>query len=568
MHKQSSYEAEQKLAEELLKDKKSSFAKMFYQGALLNPLFSSFPLEVNLTDEEEQLILAVRQFAEEKIDPDRIDRTADIPQEVTSGLATLGVMGMTIPKEYGGLGLSQTAFCAVVELLASYCSSTALFVNAHQSIGLRALLLFGTKEQKEKWLPPLARGKWIAAFSLTEKNAGSDAGGIETTAHFDTASQSYILNGRKQWTTNGSIADFLTVLAKTEDGKTTAFIVTPDMPGFSVQDGALEKTGYRGTKTSNLLFSDMRLPKNHLLGQPGQGLKICLTVLDYGRCAFAATCVGVAKDLQSRSVKHATMRHQFKRPLASFPLIKKKVALVSSFTFAMDRATKLTAWLIDSGGSDFMLEAAILKVFASEALWNIIYESMQILGGRSFFCDEPYERRMRDARLNMIGEGANEVLRVFIALVGLRDVGEELKGALKSPKALWGLSKRFLSLFFSVSPASFPPTDPATHALANKLFSLLRRFGRLNIALLAKYREGLLEEQLILDNVATLATAFYTSFATLLFPPSTPEEGAMQRFYLNHAVAVIEEAFYLIKYKSPLNKSSDLLELNRLLTGN
>ena len=288
--------------------------------------------------------------------------------------------------------MSQYAYCNASELLSRHCGSTALFVNAHQSVGLKAILLFGTEEQKKRWLPALAKGDEIAAFSLTEPNAGSDAAGIETKAIYDPKERVYRITGNKQWTTNGSIAKVLTVMAKTPietsfgiEEKITAFIVTPEMKGFEVVDPSLEKVGMRGTKTSNLRFSNMAVPEENILGPKGKGLKVCLTVLDYGRTTFGATCTGAAKYLLQRAISHAKTRHQFKRPLSSFPLIKKKLAKMAALTQAMDATTYLTAGLLDKGQSDIMLEASILKVFASEALWKIVYETMQIFGGRSFF---------------------------------------------------------------------------------------------------------------------------------------------------------------------------------------
>lgn len=522
-------EQQRRLAEELLftEVKPRSFAKKLYFGVFDTSKVMPFP---RVTDEEQQRVTEfldkLTHFADDAIHPDAIDRQAIIPKEVIHGLGQLGVLGISIPQEYGGLGMSQYAYCRAVELLSPRCGSTALFVNAHQSVGLKALLLFGTPAQRSRWLPPLAKGEQIAAFSLTEPNAGSDANGIETRAVFDPASNTYVLNGKKQWTTNGGIASVLTVMAQTEmdtpqgrQDRVTAFLVTPDMPGFMVTAPALEKVGMCGTQTANLAFHNMRVPAENILGPLGGGLKVCLTVLDYGRTTFGATCTGAAKMLKARAVAHARSRYQFKRPLASFSLVKQKLATMAALTYAMNATTYLTAGLVDGGTEDFMLEAAMLKVFASDSLWTIIYETMQIFGGRSFFTDEPFERMMRDARLNMIGEGANEVLRAFIGLVGMRDVGVELKGVLDalyrpltSFDTLWRFGRQSLHRW---KASSVTVNSPLIQQEASQLSKAIRHFGFAVVRVLARYREEVIEKQLDLDRIATSAIAIYTTTAVL-----------------------------------------------------
>lgn len=522
-------EEQRRLVEELLFStvKKPSFAKKLYFGVFdshsVFPYPSHSPSESKIVEE---YVETVKQFAEQQIDPIKIDRQAAIPDSVIQGLGRLGVLGITIPHEYGGLGMSQYAYCRTVEILARRCASTALFVNAHQSVGLKALLLFGTPEQRFRWLAPLAKGEQLAAFSLTEPNAGSDANGIETRAVFDPDKNVYRINGKKQWTTNGGVAGILTVMAKTEyntpqgiQDKVTAFLVTPDMPGFKVTNYSLEKVGMRGTKTANLEFKNMEVPAANILGPLGGGLKVCLTVLDYGRTTFGATCTGAAKVLLERSIAHARSRYQFKRPLASFGLVKQKIANMAALVYAMEATTYLTAGLVDAGVEDFMLEAAMLKVFASDSLWSILYDTMQIFGGRSFFTDEPFERMMRDARLNMIGEGSNEVMRAFIGAVGLRDVGAELQqihAALHSPFSSFGTLSRFgLQSLRRWNASRVPVKSPQLQKEAAALGKAVRGFGIVIVRVLARYREEIIEKQLTLDRIATIAMAIYTTTAVL-----------------------------------------------------
>jgi len=507
-------EEQKKLAEELLssKEEKPSLAKLLYFGEI--DASRAFPFPVPSEEEQkrtEELIEKLKSFAEKGIDADAIDRNEKIPASVINGLADLGILGMTIPESYGGLGMSQTAYCKVMETLARYCSSTALYVNVHQSIGLKSILLFGNEEQKETWLRPLAKGEFTAAFGLTEPNAGSDAGGIETTAEYDPNKKCYRISGEKQWITNGGIAKALTVMAKTDE-KITAFLVTPDMPGFSVKTKALDKVGMRGTWTANLAFDNCEVPEENILGKKGKGLRIALTVLDYGRITFGSTCTGMARLCVEKAYSHAKTRIQFGKPLEHFPLVKKKLAMMSANLYAMEATTYLTAGLLDGGDHDIMLEAAILKVFASEASWDILYDTMQIYGGRSFFTDQPFERLMRDARLNMIGEGSNDVLQIFIAAVGLRDVGLTMKEMMEFKSGYFNTLKRFFTRF--MTPRT-PVRSKELESEARLLAASTKRFGIAVVKILAKYKESVIDEQLICDRFAAAATSLYTTIAVL-----------------------------------------------------
>ncbi len=558
-------DAEQKrLAEELFFSgpKKTSFAKLLYFGFFDHRRV--FPYPTPPDGEKEQLpglLSRLDSFIHAEIDPDWIDRNATIPDRVICGLADIGLLGITIPKEHGGLGMSQYAYCRSMELLARSCASSSLFVNAHQSIGLKALVLYGSEEQKATYLPDLAAGKKIAAFSLTEPNAGSDVANIETRAVFDSSRQVYRITGRKQWTTNGSIAHVLTVMAKTEvdtpegkQDKITAFIVTPDMPGFRVLVPALEKVGMRGTKTTNLGFDNVEVPAANVLGPLGGGLRVCLTVLDYGRTTFGATCTGAAKFAVERAIEHARNREQFKRPIASFGLVKQKIANMAALAYAMDATTYLTAGMIDEDAEDFMLEAAILKVFTSDALWTILYDTMQIYGGRSFFTDQPFERMMRDARLNMIGEGSNEVMRAFIGAVGMRDVGVGVQDAIQALRRPIK-NARLLSQFLVANTRRLRrPKIPVGSSLlrgeADGLSRRVKAFGMAIPRLLVKYQEDVVEKQLLLDRIATSAIALYTATAViarldaqLAAAPNTEAVGddlAAGKLYCRQAFATID----------------------------
>ncbi|MDP6445770.1 MAG: acyl-CoA dehydrogenase family protein [Pirellulaceae bacterium] len=511
-------------AEEILGDRLSDvgFVKGLFFGQYAADQLLSYPLTVD--DETVQLRDSLAQFCREQVDPVTIDCDARIPAAVVAGLGRLGVLGACLPRSCGGRELSQTSYCRLLEVLGGHCGSTALFVNAHHSIGPRALVLFGTPEQQERWLPDLATGKSISAFALTEPEAGSDAGNVQSTAEPTDDGSGFVINGEKRWITNGGIADVLTVMARTPaaggGSKVTAFIVTPDMPGFRVVEERMEKCGVRGTATSRLAFDNMVVPRENVLGEIGKGLRVALTVLDFGRTTFGASCTGAAKYCVAQAAAHANQRVQFEQTLGEFELVKEKLAHMQAGAFAMEACTYQTAALIDSGESDFMLETAMLKVFSTDVLWRIVNDTIQIFGGKAYFADEPYERMMRDARINMIGEGANDVLRAFSALVGMRDVGLELEGVVNSiaqPIGNLGRLGRFAgrklgSLFAAPEvPVRSPQLEPDAAALAR----CVRNLGANVERLLRTYREGIVDRQYLLGRVADAATEVYVGACVL-----------------------------------------------------
>ncbi len=550
-------------AEELLFSgpQMTGFAKALFKGEYLAKILHPYPA-LSSSDQSvaDSAVAELRAFARDHIDAAAIDRDEDIPPSVIRGLGALGVLGMTAPREFGGRGFSQSQYCKIMEVIGGHCSSTAVFVNAHHSIGIRALLLFGTKAQQEKWLPPLASGEKLAAFALTETEAGSDASNVQTTATPSADGSTFILNGTKRYITNGGIADVLTVMARTPDPKggdsrVSAFLVTPDLPGFEVVTARMPKCGIKGTATAKLAFHDMPVPASNLLGPLGKGLKVALTVLDFGRTTFGASCTGAAKTCLEASVRHANRRRQFGRALADLEMIKKKIARIAAFAYAMEATTAETAALIDSGAEDYMLETAILKVFSTEALWEAVYETMQIHGGQGYFTDEPYERMMRDARINQIGEGANEVLKSFIAMVGMRDVGMGLAETQKAMTGLstflptmWGFSGAHITRYVGTPevPVTTSHLSPAAKGLARRV----KRFGWAVERSLFKYREAILDAGYVHERIADAAIALVSSACTLarldLGEPD-PAKHAAGEYYLKIAARSFDRALADLK---------------------
>lgn len=521
-------EEQKKQAEELLfsEEAQLGFAKSLFFGEFKSSLVFPYPqLDPEESKELEESLKELRHFADEQIDSDAIDRNADIPRHVIDGLGKLGVMGMTAPKEFGGRGFSQMAYCKIMEEIGSRDSSLAVFVNAHHSIGIRALLLFGTKEQQAEWLPGLVTAEKLAAFALTEPEAGSDAANVRTTATPSADGKHFLINGEKYYITNGGIAEVLTVMARTPDPKTgeskvTAFLVTPDMAGFSVKQERMPKVGIRGTATGWLTFENMLVPSENILGKQGKGLRVALTVLDFGRTTFGASCTGAAKTCVKASINHALTRKQFQQTLSEFELVKKKIAFMSAHAFAMEAMTTQCAAFIDSGAEDYMLETAMLKVFSTEHLWTIVNDTIQIHGGKAYFTDQPYERMMRDARINQIGEGANEVLQSFIALVGLRGVGEHLQevlNAMRNPltalSTLWSFGTEQINA--RLQTPTVPVQSDKLKGDARELAKRVRDFGLAVQTLLRTYREDILQMQYMQERLATAGCDLYASACVL-----------------------------------------------------
>src|SRR6266487_1156799 len=386
------------------------FAKGLFQGHFVADWVLPYPrIPAAQQTELDKTLGELREFLDEKLDPVAIDRQAEIPRDVIDGLGRVGVLGMTAPAEYGGRGFSQMANCRILEEIGRRCASTSVFVNAHHSIGIRALVLFGTHEQKQRWLPKLVTGEELAAFALTEKEAGSDAANVQMQARPTDDGAHFILNGEKRYITNAAIAHVLTVMARTPvpgSDKTaiTAFLVTPDMPGFTMLEARMPKMGIRGTATGRFALRNVKVPRENILGPMGKGLKVALTVLDFGRTTFGACCTGAAKTCLRLAIEHANTRKQFNKTLGNFDLVKKKNARIAADAYAMEAMTTITASLIDRGLEDYMLETAMLKVFTTERLWECINDVFQIYGGAAFrIPDVPVRSEQLRANARQLG---------------------------------------------------------------------------------------------------------------------------------------------------------------------
>lgn len=359
------------------------------------------------------------------------DRKGELPPEALEEMKGLGLFSLIIPEEFGGMGMSSTAYSRTLQELSKYDASIAITAGAHSSIGMRALLLYGTPEQNAKYYPKLASGEMIAAFCLTEPGAGSDAASLKTKAVRD--GDDWILNGNKLWITNGGIAGFYTVFARTDgpEGQITAFIVTRDQAGVSTGPHE-DKMGLRASNTTTVMFDNVRIPASNVLGEVGKGFKVAMNVLNSGRTGLGGGCIGAMKRLIELTSKQCKERVQFGKPIMEYGLIKQKLGHMVVDCYATESVVSMVSGMVDSGAKEYAVEAAISKVFATECLWRTSDEALQAAGGNGYMCEFPYERIMRDSRINRIFEGTNDILRLFIALTAMNEVGKKLTDLSKS----------------------------------------------------------------------------------------------------------------------------------------
>lgn len=374
-------------------------------------------LDFTLTSEQKLFQKTVHDFCEKEIKPlaKKIDREEYFPWELYKKMGKMGLMGMTVPKKYGGAGIDRVSYMISLEEISRVCGSTGITVEAHNSLGVGHIFEKGTEEQRKKYLPNLLNGKAIAAWALSEPNAGSDAASLQTTAVLD--GDEWVLNGTKQFITSGDIAEVVTVMAKTDKEKgakgISAFIVEKDTPGFKA--GQLEdKLGLRGSKTAELILEDCRVPKENLLGEKDMGFIGAMNILDRGRTAIGAMAVGIARGALEESIEYAKQRQQFGKPIGKNQAIQWMIADMATEIDAARLLVYRAAYLEDCN-KPFSIEASMAKLFGSEIAMRATRNAIQIHGGYGYMRDRPLERFYRDVKLCQIGEGTSEVQRMVIA---------------------------------------------------------------------------------------------------------------------------------------------------------
>nr|XP_019942702.1 PREDICTED: acyl-CoA dehydrogenase family member 9, mitochondrial [Paralichthys olivaceus] len=512
--------------------RKLSYAKDLFLGQVNKAEVFPYP-EIGNEELEEinQLVAPVERFFSEQVDSAKIDQEAKIPQETLDGLKELGLFGIMIPEEYGGLGLSNTMYARLAEIT-SLDGSIAVTLAAHQAIGLKGILIAGSEAQKQKYLPTLATGEQIAAFCLTEPGSGSDAASIQTRATLSEDGKHYLISGSKIWISNGGMADIMTVFARTEvtvDGvkkdKISAFIVERAFGGIT-SGKPEDKLGIRGSNTCEVSYDNVPVPVENVIGEIGGGFKIAMNILNSGRFSMGSSSAGMIKKLIELSSEYAATRKQFNKSLSEFGMIQEKFAMMALSAFVMESMAYLTAGMMDRPGlPDCSIEAAMVKVFSSEGGWICVSEALQVLGGLGYTKNYPYERYVRDCRILPIFEGTNEILRMYIALTGMQYAGKVVTGKIKEMKkgniglALGMVGKKLRSSFGGSVDLGLTGKDGVVHPSmaesAKKLEQNVNLFGSTVESLLYRYGKTIVDEQLILKRVADVLINLYAMTAVL-----------------------------------------------------
>jgi alkylation response protein AidB-like acyl-CoA dehydrogenase len=510
-----------------------SFTRALFQGDILSTLLFPFPETLDRRDADEaarvrQLIRDLRTLEREVLDSAKYDAEEHIPDEVLRALADLGVFGLSIPREYGGLGFSTTAYGRVFSELSAIDASLAVVVGVHCGLGARSIAMFGDARQKELYLPRLANAEIFAAYALTEPNVGSDAQHVQAVATRAPDRDGWLISGRKIWIGLGHRAGVITTFAQTEveiGGKRvtrpTAFLVRPETPGFRVV-GTFSKMGIRGSTQAELEYDQVFVPDDHVLHEAGRGFHVAVNVLNRGRHTLSCGCTGTTKKLLREMTGYATKRVQFGKPIVEFEITQRKIASLAADLYASEAMVAVLSSLMDAGTADIALEGACSKIVASELIWRAADEMVQIAGGRGFVKPHPYERYLRDARINRIFEGTNEVLRLFIALSGLQPYGErleELGKALRNPLQNLGhlgefASSRVLSAFRRDAELGVA-LDRTLAAHGTFLEKHVGQLAQAADAAVFRYRETIVEHQFVLERLANMAIEVYARAATL-----------------------------------------------------
>ncbi|XP_062521347.1 very long-chain specific acyl-CoA dehydrogenase, mitochondrial-like [Corticium candelabrum] len=512
----------------------TSFALNLFRGETRTQEIFPYP-EVLTDDQKETLHLLIdpaTKFFEQVNDPARNDSDERVPDDVLDQFKQLGTYGMQVPSEYGGIGLTNTQYARLGEITGGSDLALAVMMGAHQSIGFKGILLYGDKQQKEKYLPKVASGEWTAAYCLTEPGSGSDAQSIRSRATLSDDGKHYILNGSKIWISNGSTANLFTVFAQTPltDTKTgetkdriTAFIVERSFPGVS--SGLPEaKMGIKASPTAEVFFDNVKIPVENVLQEPGAGFKIAVNVLNSGRFGMAAAMAGCMKYLIKRAVQHTTGRVQFGSRLDTYGSVQNKIARMALNLYVTESMAYIISGNMDRGVEEFQLEAAISKIFGSEAAWTVADECIQLHGGMGYMKSAGLERVLRDLRIFRIFEGANDILRLFIALTGMQYAGshlKELQAALQNPLANLGLvvSEGMKRAQRSVGMTTAEPlgnyVHPEMRGCAETATKLITHFGGTVEQLLSTYGKNIIHEQFILDNIADAAIDMYGTVCVL-----------------------------------------------------
>jgi len=517
-----------------------------------------FPYPMTAADESarcDQLLARLDEYLRKDHPAIEIDQKQRIPDWVIKKLFDLGVLGMTIPREFGGGGFGITSYNRALERIGRSCGSTAVLVSAHQSIGCKAVMLFGTEEQRRRFLPRMAKDT-LSAFCLSEPNVGCDAGNQETRCELSADGTHYILNGEKKWATSGALSGLFTVMAKQKikdprSGKekevVTALICTPDMPGVEIFSRNRSKCGIRGTWQARIRLTNVKVPRANLLAKEGHGFKIAMSCLNFGRCTLSAGMLGGATFAYEQACKWSRYRYQFERPLGEFDLVKEKLARMAAYVYAMDAMLYMTTGFLDRGDSDIMLETAMCKVFCSEFGYRVVNDCVQIMGGESYMTENHIERIWRDSRINIIVEGANEVMHSFVFAYGSKQLGEWMLGIKTNPmKSISSALRIGSELYLGVRRGlpGFSKLDPRLSRFGHELMMLIRELSHQVKLMFKEHEEKLVTAECIHERLSMGALWIHAMTCSLAKLDRNLRSG-LDGADLDYEMGVVEHLFAL-----------------------
>jgi acyl-CoA dehydrogenase family member 9 len=496
-----------------------SFAKGLFLGELHQDLATPYPK----MDRDEQrrvadLVGRLYDITDELYDPKQVEEDRWVGDEVLREMGDAGLLGLWVDEAYGGQGLSQTGYCRVSEEFGRIDPTLAVVMGVHQSIGFKGIGMFGTDEQKERFLPDCAAGRKLAGFALTEPTTGSDAYNLDTRAELE-SDGSWRLNGEKRWIGNGN-RDVVVTFARSEEHGHVALILTPDMEGFD-SPFRYDTMGLRGNDLRHLTFTDVKVPPENVLGAPGEGFQIAMHVLNNGRMSLGTGSVGTVKKLIDLAIERVTTREQFGRPIGDFELVQEKISWMTSYLYGLEALCYLTTGMFDEGVEDVSLESAMVKVAGTEFLWYAANRAFQLAGGEAFMNDQPYAKLLRDIRIFPIFEGSNDVMRAFIALSGLKGLGDELEGLsdldLTSPVRSGGLVAEYVrgKVKRRVAPDRLTHVHPELRGLAEPVGDQVTRLRDTSERLLRRHGKEIVARQHHQKRIAHAAMDLCAQVATL-----------------------------------------------------
>ena len=563
-----------------------SFMRGLFAGEIADELLFPYPAPLNERHPEEAAVVTRLVFALNEmvagglINSAKFDSEETIGDDVIKAMADAGLLAIATPKEFGGLGLSVSSYARVFGAIASVDPSLGVFIGVHCGLCTKAIVLFANQEQKARYLPALARGETSGAYALTEPETGSDAQHIVSRAERSADGQGWILNGRKHWIGNGHRAGVLVTFAQTpveRDGlmiqRPTAFIIRPDMPGFRVVR-TVRKMGIRGSTQAELAFENMFVPDDHVLGEVGKGFRVAVNALNAGRLSLASGCATATKRLLGEMTRYAEARVQFGAPLATFEITQRKLATVASEAYAADAMVGSLAAALDSDKVDASLEAACVKVFASEMVWRAADEMVQLAGGRGFVQPWPYERYLRDARINRIFEGANEILRLFVGLNGIEGPAQELKElatALKNPIKNWLLMSEYARDRVKSAIGATEKFSVEIHPRLDKHRKYIEKhtaeLAQLTERAIMRYKKDILHKQLVVERLAEMAMEIYARTSKIARTQRLLEHGGETQYARELAFTDLfcrESGMRFRNARNGLNEPDDATDVLRI----